>query len=151
MSDDEETTDSLFEDAHPVGDASIDTDGRIEIDDDIQKSSTRQNREQYPAPFSWLVETETDRIFLDWAVEMYLTDDQRSYSKRSLAKEVGISRKSVHRRVPKLVSIGVLGVDASGVYDTYYVTDTDVMRALVMLNEIILDAYPDDPTDIPNI
>ena len=43
----------------------------------------------------------------------------------------------------------MLSVDDSSYYDQYYVEDTPIVRALVVLNEIVMEEYPDDPSTIP--
>jgi len=151
MSDDDERSESLFgEDVTPVPEgATIDVSGIVESGDSPY-SRTRQAREEYPAPVAWLVETGSDRVLLDWAIELYLTGDDSAYSKVEIAEETGISRRTLMRRMDRHVVVGVFGTDDSKHYKQYYVQDSPVIRALVALNEAVLVAYPDDPADLPD-
>jgi len=142
---------SLFGDAAPIDDESdIQTSGEVEIDDSPQGSERRRIRKQYPAPVSWLVEYESDRYLIDWAIERYLDGDDSPHTKSDISDATGVSRKTIIRRIDKHITIGVFGVDDSRQYERYYVRDSDVMRALVQLNEAVLDAYPDDPKQLPD-
>lgn len=145
----ESETTSLFGDTTSVpDDLHFDVAGDIDMSERAY-THTRQSRQDYPAPVSWLVETNTDRVLIDWVVEQYLDGNDGSYSKSELADKTGISRKTLGRRIDKHVLVGVLSVDDSSYYDQYYVEDTPIVRALVVLNEIVMEEYPDDPSTIP--
>jgi len=149
MSDEDSDNSSLFEGATSVSeDTNIQVEGFVDLDSP-KYDARRQSRQEYPAPVSWLVETNSDRLMIDWAVEQYLRGNQQSYSKSELSEEVGLARRTVQRRIDKMAEIGVLAFDDSQHYKQYYVADTPVVRALVALNEAVLTAYPDDPTQLP--
>lgn len=136
----------LFSDARPVSDQASEVDdavgegvGPVKIPNRDKDTRQRNFHEEYPTAVYWLFEKQGRNLLIDFALDEAYESQQRLFSKKGLADEASVSRKTVYEHIDDLVEAGVY--EAVGNGNTQYRADveSDALRLLAMLNEELVE------------